>query len=172
MKGKKMVKVNTNFPEGIDMLVVEASREYVEAGNILPVLKILNTLIEPDNIKIFSDRMMFCISGFDSDNRELSEIKEVRIFMKKLDSEWPYWFYFCSPHCLTLKFLAFTLSDIKQDSLGQMFMEGSELKKFMFKHFAAMNIMQDKGWISGANNIHISKKIEKYFMDNTRPIIF
>ena len=167
-----MVKVNTNFPEGIDMLVVEASREYVEAGNILPVLKILNTLIEPDNIKKFSDRMMFCISGFDNDPRELAEISEVRIFMKKLDSEWPFWFVFASPYCLTLKFLAFTLSKVQKDAHGQMFMESSDLVKFMFEHFAAMNIMQDKGWISEADNIHVSKKIEKYFMDNTRPIIF
>ena len=172
MKGTKMVKVNTNFPEGIDMLVVEASREYVEAGNIVPVLKILNTMIEPDNIKKFSDRMMFCISGFDNDPRELAEISEVRIFMKKLDSEWPYWFFFASPYCLTLKFLAFTLSDIKQDSLGQMFMAGSDLSKFLKTHFMSVNIMEDKGWISQADSIRVTNKIEKYFMDNTRPIIF
>ena len=167
-----MVKVNTNYPDGADLLVVQASREYIEARNIVPVLKIMNTLIEPDNIKKFSDKMMFCIEGYDNDPRELGEIIEVRIFMKKLDTNFPYWFYFCSPYCLTLKFLAFVLSDIKKDSLGQMFMEGSDLVKFMMEHFASINIMEEKGWISQADNIRVTKKIEAYFKENTHPIIF
>ena len=167
-----MVKVNTNYPKGIDMLVVQGSREYVESGNIVPVLKILNTLIEPDNIKKFSDRMMFCVEGYDDDPRELAEIPEVRKFMKKLDKEWPYWFYFCSEHCLTLKFLAFVLSGINKDSIGQMYMEGNDLVKFIMEHFAAINIMEEKGWISPADNIRVSKKIGKYFSRNSPPIIF
>ncbi len=167
-----MVMKNTNYPQGVDMLVVQASREYVESGNIEPVLKILNSLIEPDNIKKFADKMVFCIEGYDNDPRELAEIDKVRAWMKKLDTEWPYWFYFCSPYCLSLKFLAFVLSDVQKDSRGQIFIEGDQLAKFMLKHFAYMNIMVENGWISEEENIRVSKKIEMYFKNNTHPIIF
>ena len=154
------------------MLVIQGSREYVEAGNIVPVLNILNTLIEPQNIKKFANKMMFVIDGYNEDPRELAEIPEVRNWIKKLDESFPYWFFFCSPHCQTLKFLAFTLSEIQKDSRGQVFIDGDQLLKFMLEHFEAMNALEDKGLITAVENFKVSKKIEKYFKDNAKPIIF
>ncbi len=163
---------NTNYPPGVDMLVIQASREYVEAGNIKPVMKILDSLIEPQNIRKFADKLMFCIEGYDQDHRELAEIPQVRAWMKRLDSEWSYWFWFCSPYCLSMKFMAFVLSDIKKDSIGQIYMDGRDLVKFMLEHFAPMNHMQEKGWISEEDNVKVSQKIDLYFTRNTHSIIF
>ncbi|MFZ2656622.1 MAG: chlororespiratory reduction 6 domain-containing protein [Victivallales bacterium] len=154
------------------MLVVQASRENIEAGDIQPVLNILNSLIEPQNIRKFANRTMFCIDGYNTDPRELCEVPEVRKWLKMLDTEWPYWFYFSSPSCLTLKFLAFTLSEIQRDSRGQVFIDGDQLLKFMLEHFEAMNVLEDKGLITAVENFKVSKKIEKYFKDNAKPIIF
>jgi len=167
-----MVNSNTHYPPKVDLMVIQGSREYVEAGNIEPVLKILNTLIEPQNIKPFADRMMFCIEGYDIDNRELAEIPEVRRWMRMLDDKWPFWFWFCSPYCLTLKFLAFVLSDLKKDSVGQMYLNNIDFVNFMMNHFNAVNMMQEMKWIDQKDNRNVTHKIERYFSSNTHSIIY
>lgn len=167
-----MVNSNTNYPPKVDLLVIQGSRENVEAGNIEPVLKILNTLIEPQNIKKFADRMMFCIEGYCEDPRELAEIPEVRRWMKLLDDKWPFWFWFCSPYCLTLKFLAFVLSDLKKDSFGHLYLESTDFVNFMMSHFNGVNLMQEMKWISNKDNNYVTKKIKRYFSSNTNSRIF
>jgi len=168
-----MVKKFTKLPPSVDMLIIQASREYIEAGNIQPVFNILETLLEPENMKNYADRVMLTIDGYNSDSRELCEIPEVRKWLFELDRKWPYWFYFISPHdCLTLKFIAFTLSEIQKDSTGQVFIDGDQLVKFMLDHFVPMNEFEDRGLITEAENMRISQKIENYFKENAKPIIF
>lgn len=37
------------------------------------------------------------ISGYDDDSRELFEIPEVCRYLRGLDHEWPFWFFFLIP---------------------------------------------------------------------------
>ena len=42
-------------------------------------------------------KVRFAIHGYDRDRRELFEIPEVRLFLRELSAEWPYFFYAADP---------------------------------------------------------------------------
>jgi hypothetical protein len=113
-----------------------------------------------------------CIDGYNDDPRELCEISEVRYFIKELDSHFPYWFYFCSPYCNTLKFLLFTLSEIKRDLSGQIYVTDRDVINFMIKNFKAVNSMVESGLINEADSIKVSDKVGEYFVEQTIKRVF
>ena len=69
---------------------IEISHELVESGNIQEVLKGLNRLLEPNTAKRLRSSINLYFSGYNDDPRRLSEIPEVRLWLKKLDDEFPY----------------------------------------------------------------------------------
>src|SRR6516162_1713428 len=93
-----------------DYLVIMASREEVEARDVSRASASLKRLLEPNNARRLKGKLVFGIGGYDADPRELFEIPEVRTWMRKLDREFPYWFYFLDlgPRS-TLSFVTFSL---------------------------------------------------------------
>ena len=50
--------------------------------------------------------VVFCIEGYENDEREVHSIPEVRRFYSAFHAAWPYWLYFCSLEMDTLKTMA------------------------------------------------------------------
>lgn len=121
-----------------DTLTYLASRDDVESCNISGALGLLRRLLEPGKAQHFKRKLLFGISGYDDDPRELYEIPEVRPWMKKLDEAFPYWFYFLNREASTLEFVTFSLCDFVQTADGPL-IKPETIADFVSTHFAAMN---------------------------------
>jgi hypothetical protein len=89
--------------------------------------------------------LVFCIEGYDHDEREIHAIPEVRRFYSAFHAAWPYWLYFCCLEMDTLK----TMVMCCQPSLTALKVEGQPtvavtcdplgLLDFLKQDFVAMN---------------------------------
>jgi hypothetical protein len=88
-----------------DFLTVVISRQQIEDGDISEPLGVLRQLLNRGTAIKFCEKVEIGVSGFDDDTRELYEIEEVRKFVYKLDSEFPYWLYFLTKRGTGLAFI-------------------------------------------------------------------
>lgn len=56
-------------------------------------------LHSPEQLRNCYASVTFCVSGYDDDPRELTEIPEVRLFFQRLHCVWPYFAFFSSTMC-------------------------------------------------------------------------
>ncbi|HUW32940.1 MAG TPA: hypothetical protein VM223_15135 [Planctomycetota bacterium] len=121
------------------MLALYGTREEVESGDISPTLASLNKLLEPGTARRFRGRVIFGIRGYDDDPRELHYIPEVVLWMRELDREFAYWFYFVQVTNIgSLAFLTFTLCDyVKVPGAARVAPE--VLREFVERKLVAMN---------------------------------
>jgi hypothetical protein len=128
------------YPEArIDTLVVMASRKEVEEGDIRGAKTMLRKLLRPEVARRARGRLVFGVKGYDDDPRELYQVPAVCAWMRELDREFPYWFYFMDvgPRS-TLSFVAFALCEFERVPGGSR-IPPDELARFMGAHFLAMN---------------------------------
>lgn len=100
MENIKVIKVE-------NLRIVEIPRSHVDQGLTEPALQLLSSYsqdLEETLRRIGS--IGICFTGYVSDKRELWEIPEVRTFVAKLHSKWPYWFVFLETFSDSLKLIA------------------------------------------------------------------
>jgi len=92
---------------GPDLIVCEFSREKVERGDFSNFLSFYapSQLPQGQPLQAQMGRFLFCIHGYDYDDREVYLIDEVRRFYRAFHQAWPYWLFF---------------SDLNQDNLKTM----------------------------------------------------
>jgi len=147
----------------LDNLVLMASRSEVESGDTLPALASLRKLLVPDNAAKVKGRLVFGVNGYDDDPRDLWEIPEVRSWMQKLDSQFPYWLYFMDTGPVsTLAFIAFSLCRYEKVPGGKM-IPRDELQRFLVSHFIAMNQLSQELNESQEENDERSREINGFF---------
>lgn len=147
----------------VDHLVLKASRQEVESDDTSRAFAKLNKLLVPSTAKRARGRLIFVITGYDDDSRDLWEIPQVQAWMRKLDIEWPYWFYFMDTgkHS-TLPLVAFSLS--KWDKVpGGKTIPPHELQWFLQRHFEAMNSLSHKLNETQEETDARSREINTYF---------
>lgn len=155
---------------GVDLLMLMGSREEVERGDHSQTLSSLNTLLRQDNCRRFRQRVMFGISGYDDDPRELFEIPEVRRWVIGLDAEWPYWFFFLWPgRRSTLPLIAFCLCPYTVLPQGGKLIEPEALAAFQTRAFVAMNGISE--WLKDSEqvNVEMSDRIMALFQGGETP---
>lgn len=77
------------------MIVLEISRREIEDCNISSALESLHVITDSElNVKRFKESLLFQVSGYDDDPRDLPEIPEVRRYFARLNEEWPHWLWF------------------------------------------------------------------------------
>lgn len=77
------------------VLVVVFTRQDVEARNINPAYEVLETLSSStENAIDFRGSVAFMFEDYDSDEREIYEIQEIREYFNNLSAAWPYWGWF------------------------------------------------------------------------------
>lgn len=149
---------------GVDLLMVMGSREEVESGDHSQTLATLTTLLREDKCRQFRQRVMFGISGYDDDPRELFEIPEVRRWVIGLDAKWPYWFFFLwAGQRSTLPLIAFCLCPFTVLPQGGKLIEPEALAAFQSRSFVAMNGICE--WLGDSDevNIEMSDRIMEVF---------
>lgn len=103
--------------DSIDTLFVVVSRQEVLEGDISAALSSLRHLLSsPEMMNKFRTHVDISFHGYDDTTLELSEIPEVREYVRILDQEFPYRLYFLSREhnglqCLTYCFLLPSLTE-------------------------------------------------------------
>lgn len=147
----------------VDTLVIRASRKEVEEDDTSQALAKLNRLLVPVTARRLRGRLIFVIDGYDDDPRDLWEIVGVNAWMRKLDAEWPYWFYFMDTgRRSTLSFVAFSLSRWDKVSNGKV-IPPEEMQRFLLRHFAAMNDLSRRLGETQEENDRRTREINDFF---------
>ena len=92
-----------------DLIVYQFSRSKVERVDFHHFLGLYapEKLPTGRRLRELMDSMMFCIEGYDHDDREIHSIPEVRRFYRAFHTAWPYWLYFCNLDQDALKMMMF-----------------------------------------------------------------
>jgi hypothetical protein len=141
---------------GVDWIGVVVSRQEVESQDIAPALRVLQSaLYDAETVRMFQGQVGIAFHGYDSDPRELYQIREVCQFLRALDSQFPYWFYFLSTDDEALRMIAFCLCRTREIDPGLAYVDPQELRTFIESHFAAINDLFDEFHLDE----HISEEI-------------
>ena len=154
-----------------DLIVYQFSRSKVERGDFSHFLG----LYSPDKLpagrrlRAMMNNMMFCLEGWDDDEREIHSIPEVRRFYSAFHDAWPYWLYFCNLDTDTLRTMTMccmnSLTAIKVDGSPQVQVEYEpmELLQFLARDLNHMNAMCDRGEMFESLIFDRSKAVFEYF---------
>lgn len=116
------------------ILVLEISRHEIKAGNYTSSLERLMVMADSRESTLrYRESLFLMITGYDSDQRELSEIPEIRQFFARLTNEWPHWLWFLSREKGMISLFMSLLCKIKihraNGSFGIEFIDESDLEK-------------------------------------------
>lgn len=137
----------------VDNLVLTIPRMNVMNQNITEEIEWLQGLIKtPEIAKYFQGKIDIIFDGYQNVKDELWEINEVKDFVAKLDSEFPYWLYFLSDKTIVY-FIQCLLKDYPNDLCNYLLGRG----------FPAMNYIAD---FALDNKMHLTDRITKCFFGN------
>jgi hypothetical protein len=148
-----------------DVIIFEISRKQVEDNDISEVLDFLDILSNDLEKSIaVMNKCYLLVSGYDDDSRELYEIKEVVDVIRKLDEQFPYWFFYLNnePKYKGLHLLMCCLCRYTKDANGGIYIDTEDLQKFLLKHFISMNELFKKFNLPQILNDQISTRITSY----------
>jgi hypothetical protein len=153
-----------NLKDLSDFLSITISRQDIEKKNLEPTIEILNSLlVDTKTILKFFDRVDIGITGYDNDPRELWEILEVKQFIRKLDIEFPYWFYFLTKLGGGLKMIAFCCINTTKFSSTQVNFDPVSMEQFYNKHFDTMNQIGELIGMTEEENEELTENVIGYF---------
>ena len=154
-----------------DAVFYQFSRSKVERGDFSHFL----SLYSPDKLpsgrrlRQMMNSFVFCIEGWDNDEREIHSIPEIRRFYSAFHEAWPYWLYFCNLDTDTLRTMTMccmnSLTAIKVDGSPQVQVqyEPTELLQFLARDLMRMNSMCDRGGMFESLIYDRSKAVFEYF---------
>jgi hypothetical protein len=151
----------------VDLLCISASRQEVEAGDTSHALAILQKLLKPEVARRARQRLVFSVNGYSDDPRELHMIPKIREWMRELDHQFPYWFYFMSTgRESTLAFVTLSLCEYDKVPGGSVARPES-LDRFMLQHFVAMNKLCDALGEPEDQLYELSRQITDFYLGDT-----
>ena len=116
------------------------SRQQIETGDIGEPLEFLRAVTaNPRAALDYCGRISLMVDGYNDDPREIFEISEVRAFLKDLDAQWPYWFFFLSQADDSIKLLESCLCDTIEVIPGVASIDLDQMERALARHFGAMN---------------------------------
>ena len=129
------------------VIFYEFSRSKIERGDFSHFLGqfALEKLPKGRRLREMMDAMVFTVEGYDSDDREIHSIPDVREFYKKFHAAWPFWLYFCNLEVDALKMMMFcrmdSFSTLKVDQSPEVKVEYDPLNllKLVQPDFLPMN---------------------------------
>jgi hypothetical protein len=133
-------------------IVYQFSRSKVERGDFSHFL----SLYAPDKLpsgrrlRQMMNAFVFCLEGWDEDEREIHSIPEVRRFYSAFHQAWPYWLYFCNLETETLRMLVLcclpSITAMKVDRKPNVTVEYDRiaLLQFIRSDFGPMNAMCER----------------------------
>ncbi|MFT5724494.1 MAG: hypothetical protein ACI9JN_001613 [Bacteroidia bacterium] len=86
-----------------NVIMCEIDRKHIESENISWVMdKLLPLSDRRDLFYSLKDRVVFIVSGYDNDPRELYEVEQVRSYFTLLADNWPFFLHYLSEEFGTL----------------------------------------------------------------------
>jgi len=126
-------------PAVTDPVILMFSRRQVETCDIDEPLQFLRRLTADRHTALeFCGRISLVIDGYNDDPRELFEIPEVRAYIKRLDQEWRYWFFFLSQADESIKLLESCLCETIEVVPGVTSVDMEQLERSLARHFGSM----------------------------------
>lgn len=154
-----------------DAVFYQFSRSKVERGDFSHFLGLYSPDKLPSGRRLrqMMNSFVFCIEGWDNDEREIHSIPEIRRFYSAFHEAWPYWLYFCNLDTDTLRTMTMccmnSLTAIKVDGSPQVQVEYEpmELLQFLARDLNHMNAMCDRGEMFESLIYDRSKAAFEYF---------
>ena len=154
-----------------DAVFYQFSRLKVERGDFSHFLSFYSPDKLPGGRRLrqMMNSFVFCIEGWDDDEREIHSIPEIRRFYSAFHEAWPYWLYFCNLDTDTLRTMTMccmnSLTAIKVDGSPQVQVEYEpmELLQFLARDLNHMNAMCDRGEMFESLIYDRSKAVFEYF---------
>jgi len=137
---------------GGDLIFYQFSRSKVERGDFSDFLG----RFAPDHLptgrrlREMMDSMVFCVEGYDDDEREIHTIPEVRSFYRAFHDAWPYWLYFCNLDQDVLRTMVLccleAITEIKVEGHPKVGVQCNplDLLDFLQRDFGPMNTLCDR----------------------------
>lgn len=155
---------------GADSLSVLIDRQDVERVRVGPALAVLKQLLRDRNTVIkFRGRLEIGFAGYDEDPREVHEIEEVRIFLRALDSEFPFWFYFMNLCGDTLVVILLGLCRYTRTEDRRFDIDQSDQERFFVEHGAAVTWLFQRYDLDESDYEPLAMRIKAYFEKKRRP---
>jgi hypothetical protein len=154
-----------------DLIFYQFSRSKVERADFSHFLGLYapEKLPTGRRLRDMMNQFVFCVEGWDNDDREIHGIPEVRRFYSAFHQAWPYWLYFCNLDVDTLRAMTMccmdSLTAIKVDASPQVQVqcEPTELLHFLSRDFVYMNEMCDRAQMFEHLVAERSKAVFQYF---------
>jgi hypothetical protein len=154
-----------------DFVIYNFTRSMAEQGDFSHFLSLYgpSRLPSGNRLRDMMNGMVFGITGYDDDSRELHSIPEVRRFYKGFHAAWPYWLYFCNLETAELKMMVFccltSMEALKVDGRPNVAVEYGpvELLRFVGNDFDPMNVMCERAEMSERMIFDRSKAVFEYF---------
>lgn len=151
--------------QAADLVIVQVERSDIERGDLEPVVGVLSTFVSNrDLVLSLQGKVEIVIHGYDDDPRALADIPEVREFLRRLDSAFPYWFWFLSTKGEGLKLMFLCLTFVSPLEAGNRVVQPGDLMHFMFSHFATMNELFQRFGLPADLNKRISTDVTNYLI--------
>lgn len=133
---------------GSALLVLDLSRREIESGNVASALERLMVMADTRESALrYRESLLFQVSGYETDRRELPEIPEVRTFFDALSREWPHWLWFLHRGVGAIPLLLALLCRVKVrraiGSYSTEFIDPEELKRRLMDLFGRGNALFD-----------------------------
>jgi hypothetical protein len=154
-----------------DLIFYQFSRLKVERGDFSDFLRLYgpDKLPTGSRLRSMMNSFVFCVEGWDSDEREIHSIPEIRRFYTAFHEAWPYWLYFCNLDVDTLRTMTMccmnSLTSIKVDGKPEVRVEYEpmELLHFLARDLPHMNAMCERGGMFERLIYERSKAVFEHF---------
>lgn len=150
----------------VDVLVFVIDREDVEREDISNTVAFFQRLQVSSKLTRKTQRKVeLRFAGYDDDARELWEVPEVRTWMRRLDQDVKYWFWFLNtlPASHGLLVVLFSLSSVTARGPGVEFVPPVQLAMFLMKNYERLNEIVARVGASKEQNRLISSEVVTYF---------
>ncbi len=153
--------MNQRLRPGIsEPVILMFSRRQVETSDLAEPLQFLRRLTADRHTALeFCGRISLVVDGYNDDLRELFEIPDVRAYIKRLDQEWRYWFFFLSQADESIKLLESCLCETIEVVPGVTSIDLVQLERALALHFGAMNALCEALDVPEEKNEEISEGI-------------
>jgi hypothetical protein len=149
--------------------LIAIDRKAIEQGDVSECASRLKSLVATrESVLTNNGTLSFLVTGYESDQRELFEIEEVRRYFKRLDDHEPQWFHLCSRIDETLKLLFMCTSSAKAvpptalPGIVHTF-DREHLRSFLLRHYHAMKGLHGEFRVPQTTSENISGLVINYF---------
>ena len=159
----------TRLNTGIFLTV---DRDDIESGNVSKCLMWLFDIgLTGKDVWNVRQRLSVTITGYESETRELWEIKAVRAYVQNLLNGWPEWMFFVNHSDDTLRMLFLCAVDVERVADSSLYRVTGDLGRFMFNNFEGLSTLFIEYGFRERKRIGICTSVLFYIRDRVTPML-